>query len=67
MYLTELETELSKIDLSKFDNFRMNNYTLILNANKFVESSIENLKYNVNKRAYQPCFERLLNFYNMIK
>lgn len=67
MTLTELETALSKIDLSKFDNFRINKYTVILNAKKFVEVNIETLKANKNNRALDSSFDNLLNFYNIIK
>ena len=67
MNLTELETELNKIDLTKYNNFKLSNCMTILNAKSFVDVSVLTLKNNAKKRAYLPTFERLINFYNMIK
>lgn len=67
MTLQELESEFAKIDLSKFDNTRLDKCTVILDANKFVEINISTLKNNSKNRTYFAYYNRLLNFYNMIK
>lgn len=67
MNLQELETAFSKIDLSKFDNTRLDKCTLILDANKFVDTNISTLKNGSKNRAYLPYWNRLINFYNLIK
>ena len=67
MTLQELESEFSKIDLPKFDNTRLDKCTVILDANMFVDTSISTLKNGTKNRAYLPYYDRLLNFYNLIK
>jgi len=67
MNLQELETAFSKIDLSKFDNTRLDKCTLILDAKKFVEVNLLTLKNGSKNRAYLPYWNRLINFYNLIK
>lgn len=67
MNLQELETAFSKIDLSKFDNTRIDKCTLILDAKKFVEVNLLTLKNGSKNRAYLPYWNRLINFYNLIK
>lgn len=67
MNLQELETAFSQIDLSKFNNTRLDKCTLILDANKFVEVNLLTLKNGSKNRAYLPYWNRLINFYNIIK
>lgn len=67
MNLQELETAFSKIDLSKFDGTRLDKCTLILDAKKFVEVNLLTLKNGSKNRAYLPYWNRLINFYNLIK
>lgn len=67
MNLQELETAFSQIDLSKFNNTRLDKCTLILDANKFVEVNLLTLKNGSKNRAYLPYWNRLINFYNLIK
>lgn len=66
MNLQELETAFSKIDLSKFDNTRLDKCTVILEAKKFVEVNLLTLKNGSKNRAYLPYWNRLINFYNLI-
>ena len=67
MNLTELENAFSKIDLSKYDNTRLDKCTVILDAKKFVDTNISTLKNGSKNRAYLPYWNRLINFYNIIK
>ena len=67
MNLTELENAFSKIDLSKYDNTRLDKCTVIFNAKKFVEVNLLTLKNGSKNRAYLPYWNRLINFYNIIK
>ena len=67
MTLQELESEFSKIDLPKFDNTLLDKCTVILDAKKFIDTSISTLKNNSKNRTYIAYYNRLLNFYNIIK
>lgn len=67
MTLQELETAFSKIDLSKYDNTLLDKCTVILDAKKFVDTNISTLKNCSKNRAYSPYWNRLINFYNIIK
>ena len=67
MNLTELENAFSKIDLSKYDNTRLDKCTVILDAKKFVDTNISTLKNCSKNKAYLPYWNRLINFYNIIK
>ena len=67
MTLAELETAFTQINLSKYDNTRLDKCTVILNAKKFVEVNLLTLKNGSKNRAYLPYWNRLINFYNIIK
>ena len=67
MTLAELETASTQINLSKYDNTRLDKCTVILNAKKFVEVNLLTLKNGSKNRAYLPYWNRLINFYNIIK
>jgi len=57
MNLQELETAFSQIDLSKFNNTRLDKCTLILDANKFVEVNLLTLKNGSKNRAVIEIFQ----------
>jgi uncharacterized protein DUF6965 len=45
----------------------LNAWTKIVNPKLFVEASISTLKANPRKKVYMPYFERLLDFYKIVR
>lgn len=66
MNLTELETELNKIDLQKFNGVHISNGTII-DAKEFVSTHLSFFKANSKNETFKPYYDRLLEFYNKIK
>lgn len=65
MDLQELKTNLSQIDLSKYNGMEFMNGTII-DARRFVDSHISMLEANPKNATFIPYYDRLFEFYQNI-
>lgn len=70
MTTQQLEDYFNTIDLEVYNGTKINNFTKLINARKFVNSHLDFLKYNkIEKRnkTYELHLERLIEFKNTIE
>lgn len=46
---------------------KLNEYTYITDSKKFIESHLKTLERNTGNRTFMPYYERLCDFYKLVK
>lgn len=67
MNLNQLEEYFEKVDLSKYDNTRLYDCALIVDAEKFVKIHISFLRGNPKNKRFIAYYNRLLKFREIIE
>lgn len=58
-----LKNKLQKLDLTEYNNFKLD-YITIINARAFVETHISYLEANTGNKTFMPYYNRILEFYH---